>query len=721
MNTVLRIDQALYGYRNGHRLLQASRKVDGLAERVMLTLSDMSGPRMLEGFEQYLTAYPVPDTEIYAIAKTWYAPEMERPGCVWTHVLLVNFGDLFKIQSIGQLVRSYRRPLLGSLEGYHLPITLDLETSLPIPTETWASQDSADLIRALYAEPLKPTIVGAPSSSTHESLVCAIWAQQWPALRAKFCFCTGALSGRASAGKPFDLQIVPDRLAREMERTPTYRVVGRVGVSAPQDVVTGEDMPAWTIVASENLRDQNQSPFAKFLWDYSEDLHDPRSRFQGLAEIYRLIKEVRGNAQLLTGLTKAVSKHLPSQREGLLLKDSLYGRASAMDLLPAIAEYDRLKELVISPNPQAFDATRLEIRQRSTYLWCMAPDPPRELLNLAAVREHSLASETLTGFSEAVRSDQLCSIVEDQPYLLSIIVASNYRLAMSNDLWSCKVDVETFFDVVQLLQETHEIDLVTWLPAAIRSGTGGLARIIFDRFGSLATAATLEIFNGGTVFLSDQWIKELRDRQDEVVTWVNSRAHEPPTASLALTIDILDLHHLRTIQGQVSWWLTLADSPQHWAQRRTGIVPSFLLSMALGSGRMEVIHLIAATFDDVHTLAGEKKLDDEAWSMLTAHLPKLPAYEEWDRCKALRLGLILHFMQSGWSPLELLRSVTNPDTFRDLVRTGYESFQTKDYIHALAATVRHGLTAASVGQTVALEEEASRRFSPLGFFFQLFG
>jgi hypothetical protein len=79
----IRIDQALFGYREGHRLLQASRKFVPTTERNLLTLTDMSGPRMVEGFEEYVSGYPVPGEESYAVVKTWYAPEMERPGCVW--------------------------------------------------------------------------------------------------------------------------------------------------------------------------------------------------------------------------------------------------------------------------------------------------------------------------------------------------------------------------------------------------------------------------------------------------------------------------------------------------------------------------------------------------------------------------------------------------------------------------------------------------------------
>ena len=90
----MRIEQTLHGYSDGHRLLAASTELPRDARYAMLGLSDISGRSMVSGFEEYLTGYPVPDSSLYAFAKTWYAPEMERPGCVWTHTLLIESRNL---------------------------------------------------------------------------------------------------------------------------------------------------------------------------------------------------------------------------------------------------------------------------------------------------------------------------------------------------------------------------------------------------------------------------------------------------------------------------------------------------------------------------------------------------------------------------------------------------------------------------------------------------
>src|SRR5690349_13495632 len=99
------IDQTLHGYDDGHRLLVTSdRSLPAEAQRLMLLMSDLSGPQPVSGFDGYLTGYPLPGIPVYAFSRTWYAPEMKRPGCVWTHTLLLKFRDLARLDNLGELV-----------------------------------------------------------------------------------------------------------------------------------------------------------------------------------------------------------------------------------------------------------------------------------------------------------------------------------------------------------------------------------------------------------------------------------------------------------------------------------------------------------------------------------------------------------------------------------------------------------------------------------------
>src|SRR5882672_629479 len=83
------IQQTLHGYSEGHRLLDGSIKFTDELARIVLRMSDLSGSNVVNGFEEYVTGYPLAALGFYALAKTWYAAEMPRPGCVWTHTLFI--------------------------------------------------------------------------------------------------------------------------------------------------------------------------------------------------------------------------------------------------------------------------------------------------------------------------------------------------------------------------------------------------------------------------------------------------------------------------------------------------------------------------------------------------------------------------------------------------------------------------------------------------------
>ncbi|MEX5616905.1 hypothetical protein ABFV55_19465, partial [Pseudomonas syringae] len=85
----MKIDQCLFGYDDGHKLLSSSLSLGG--ELSLLTeLSDLAPNTMFGVSEGYWTGIPAPSIGRYVLMRTWTAPEMSRPGCVWTHALLIE-------------------------------------------------------------------------------------------------------------------------------------------------------------------------------------------------------------------------------------------------------------------------------------------------------------------------------------------------------------------------------------------------------------------------------------------------------------------------------------------------------------------------------------------------------------------------------------------------------------------------------------------------------
>lgn len=106
----IRIDQALHGYSKGHRLLCTSQKMSDSNAKKMTMLSDLSGNEFVRGFEEYYTGYRLSNDKI-VLACTWYANEMSRPGCVWTHSLIIELKEIRNCnRDINEIFSLFRKP-----------------------------------------------------------------------------------------------------------------------------------------------------------------------------------------------------------------------------------------------------------------------------------------------------------------------------------------------------------------------------------------------------------------------------------------------------------------------------------------------------------------------------------------------------------------------------------------------------------------------------------
>ena len=103
----VKVEQILFGYDNGHGMLYSSLKKPLIQQREVERLSDASGNGI---FDSYISCFPLVEDEYYVFAKTWYADEMQRPGCVWTHMLLISFDDLEKNMGTYSIQSIFHRP-----------------------------------------------------------------------------------------------------------------------------------------------------------------------------------------------------------------------------------------------------------------------------------------------------------------------------------------------------------------------------------------------------------------------------------------------------------------------------------------------------------------------------------------------------------------------------------------------------------------------------------
>ncbi len=108
------VDQLLFGYRDGHQLLAASRAISPRQQRVLLPHLDASFER---SDARQLVGIGVPTLDAYLLGAIWPAPESPRPGAVWAHALLIGAQQLARLPLLG-LLTLLERPRDEHFEPY---------------------------------------------------------------------------------------------------------------------------------------------------------------------------------------------------------------------------------------------------------------------------------------------------------------------------------------------------------------------------------------------------------------------------------------------------------------------------------------------------------------------------------------------------------------------------------------------------------------------------
>ena len=267
MSIEVSLHQAVFGYDAGHNLLAASYPLSAESRRTLAVLTDASGPWPASGFDHVFTGTPLPDEPYYALFCTWPAPEMPRPGCVWSHVLLIELADLASLVDLGELRHCFKKPIEINKQTRCEPLRFVAKRDNAKPIAPNLMKDCKQFLTALYAAPESHFVTQAPDSKIYADLVFALWSQQWPRLRRSFRFSTGSFADRRRGGMAFDLQITPESNRRAWHRDSDALLIENVGEST--EILTPND-EKWIRIALDDLLapdTRNFRSIPKHLWD----------------------------------------------------------------------------------------------------------------------------------------------------------------------------------------------------------------------------------------------------------------------------------------------------------------------------------------------------------------------------------------------------------------------------------------------------------------------
>ncbi len=206
----MQIHQMLHGYNPGHNLIQASIVLPSSKDMdCIATLSDWSEYTNTMDEADYITIYPLENSGYYVIAKTWYANEMKRPGCVWTHSFLIPFHQLAQIADFRVFIDLFVRPKDGIFEFYALPLQIDSVTEYDKPL--FANRLIIPSLPTIFNELInqRPLAFYIENDSVFYQYLCLLLLNYFPyQLLCQLSFCTGSSRLRTLNDNPFSLQFI---------------------------------------------------------------------------------------------------------------------------------------------------------------------------------------------------------------------------------------------------------------------------------------------------------------------------------------------------------------------------------------------------------------------------------------------------------------------------------------------------------------------------------
>ncbi len=642
------VQQFLHGYSDGHRLIESSLKLPNELARLMLKLSDLSGSSVVGGFERYITGYPLDPINAYALAMTWYAPEMPRPGCVWTHTVVLSAQALASIPSLSSLTKLFKRPVRNfSKTDYAGTIRIDngsVDASVPRQGESVLRYQLNAIFWSYYESTHPaPVVLVARDSDEFADAIFALWSQQWPSLRQKFSFSTGSLSGRSLDNRAFDIQCAPPAIAKE---------VARDAQTLPLLIVTGvPDADSRTNELTPAIEDAlvpNGGPFRTFLWASVDD-RTTRRDVPNLVKIYDFLT----TSKSVDTAIHLIAEQFPENR-GAWLSRLLLSSDHPDSVARRFEDRDILFALATAANLQISDPEALLIEERISRLCASNPRDAWWLLRqLFEANVNDLGEQMLTALIVHMSAETAQEITQDRPKFLPSLFRARPDLACSAELWRLGSDRKReLFDAVA----TKEL-----LPSVVH----GIVVALLDSDSEDFLRRSIALWGKDAVFAALDWVESheghmslalrnaLDNQPDSVMDWVQQTSVS--AESLVAIARVVAPYASRISMRNPEVWLrTFQFVEGTVSEAERNYLASFLLALAFCNTPL-ALDLIAASYQRVHEAAWSERLSDEAWSLVKPFVPELHWPRNWDKCERLNRGLVEAFIRYHWPSRELRR------------------------------------------------------------------
>lgn len=649
----MRIEQILHGYKDGHELLASSISLSAKDARYMRIQSDISGNLSLE--DCYIKGYPLLEEKFYVIATTWYAPEMKRPGCVWTHSLLIPFESLFKIHDFKYIIRNlFVRPGIDKVFSSYNK-SLDIENNLLVNMNPEIQFLSSSLNQALYniffsyfaAD--KPIIAQYTKDTDFWGYILPLWNTLPYNQKNSFSFAIGTteltkLNGDVNP----DIQILKSSNNRQLIKSSIFEVISNLN---NKEVSINED-----ILYLTRLSEKIPASYSAFLQNFSKDVSGGKQQSLSICKFYKLLTDK--NIKISeTEIIKLLGESFTSPTEARKLKFSLIGNNN----LNLFDEGKLLFGLLTSPYLKSFNLTDLNYEQR---LFRFISDNSVDSLRYFshAITQSEIIPNTelhkyLLFLSKYLTPDLLQIMNSKYRELLSVCVMMNPDIVSMSEYWHTNKQLlyENFKNLVTI--KDFNINWQEMLNLFLNENIPIDYSLIVDYVPN-AAINILNWVNENEKDLPDNYYLVLEKSRKQVVKWIKDN-DQISSGLFFLIIDLINPNDNLTLDISPRHWMKIIEINHIDFSGRSPIEEKanfFLVAIAFNFPIKESIILLEISFNYVYTTIMKADLYTPNWELLDKHTPDL-GYHNWDKGERLRMTIAEKLISANMDAKEIKRFV----------------------------------------------------------------
>lgn len=624
----MKIQQTLHGYSEGHMLLASS--ISTLTQRdkkKMAVLSDWDEYARQEDESTYITAYPLPDSPYYVVAKTWYANEMERPGCVWTHSLLIDMRVIEEFFDYRALFFAFVRPERDKYSDYNRALEIsgeiDEKTLMPSP---FKMPSLAHWLNTLLKKE-EPLVFATNQPTIYYQIFLLSLMNHLPAgLLTTMSLCSGTGRIRKYENELFNLQFV----ANHRNNLPKID-------SLMPGVEEGID---WCQYVAQSIQDEKLN-VPILLYRFTSDIGDRMEAYAAVVMVYMILDRLRkpgeDNVVKFRLTLRILAEAFASKAEGANFKSAM--------LDPSITKYyfdeqSFIYEMAITKYCEAFDYEQFDFAVRARVCFKSSP-----ISDWASMLERLLENKEGNPYKEIVLDNvdidynqlQVEYLTGEHWNLFCNLAKRNVK-ALANDFW-LTAGKEKFVELVSVLFKKDPKDFLYWKPLLekLLEYNYSAERYQIEILSSHIPDMTAEILfelNEGHI-LNSGWAGYCKRNPMALIDWLGGQGSVNKQI-VSLVLETIDPESELVKHSPNAKWRVLQSAPVEMSMKLEFAVFLFLLSYSIEKDEL-AFSLYRRSFQVIYE-ATEKSQIGYYWSKISPYCPRPFLGLEWDKCDQLRKG-----------------------------------------------------------------------------------